>query len=134
MLGFAIQSIPFGTMNAPFNDSRASGLLSRVREDIAHLRQDVGNLVQHTARHTLPEGARGLADNARHRLAAGGNYAASRLRTLRQSPPRQAIGIVGGALLVGLLAAGAYALCKNGCCQAARLEDDDFDPSGDEPV
>lgn len=120
-------------MNTPFHDSRTAGLLSRVREDIAHLRQDVGNLVQHTARHTLPEGARGLADTARHRLAAGGSYAASRLRSLSQSPPRQAIGIVGGALLVGLLAAGAYALCKNGCCRAERLDDADFEPS-DEPV
>jgi len=120
-------------MNTPFHDSRAAGLLSRVREDIAHLRQDVGNLVQHTARHTLPEGARGLADTARHRLAAGGSYAATRLRSLTQSPPRQAIGIVGGALLVGLLAAGAYALCKNGCCGTERLDDEDFD-SSDNPV
>lgn len=72
-----------------------------------------------------------MADTARERLAAGGSYAASRLRSLGQSPPRQAIGIVGGALLVGLLAAGAYALCKNGCCRSERLDDEDFDRSDD---
>jgi hypothetical protein len=122
-------------MNSPFTDSRTSGLLSRVREDIALLRQDVGHLVQHTTRHTLPDSARGLADQARHRLAAGGSYAATRLRSLRESPPRQAIGIVGGALLVGLLAAGAYALCKGGCCQSAGCENDESSGEpADEPV
>jgi hypothetical protein len=112
-------------MNSPFTDSRASGLLSRVREDISLLRQDVGHLVQHTTRHTVPEGARGLADHARHRLAAGGAYASSRLRSLRENPPRQALGILGGALLVGLLAAGAYALCQGGGCPSSRRASDD---------
>jgi len=122
-------------MNSPFTDSRASGLLSRVREDIALLRQDVGHLVQHTTRHTLPDGARGLADHARHRLAAGGSYAASRLRSLRESPPRKALGILGGALLVGLLAAGAYTLCQGGGCPASRRASDDHsEEPADEPV
>jgi hypothetical protein len=103
-------------------DSRAATLLSRVREDIAHLRQDVGNLARHTTLHTLPEGARELAENARHQLAAGGSYAASRLRALRSSPPRASIGVIGGAVLVGALAAGIYALCRSEACAARRRE------------
>lgn len=97
----------------PFHDNRAAGLLSRVREDISHLRQDVANLVTHTTRHTLPKGARDLADSARHQLAAGGSYAASRLRGLRDSPPKQALGVLGGAILVGVIAAAVYVVCKS---------------------
>ncbi len=110
--------------HSPFNDSRAAGLLTRVREDISHLRHDVGNLVNHTARHTLPQGARGLADNARQQLFAGGSYAANRLRSLSANPPRQAIGVIGGAILVGILAAGVYALCKSESCAARRREEE----------
>lgn len=100
----------------PFQDRRASGLLNRVREDIGHLREDIGNLLSHTTKHTLPDGARELADQAKHRLAVGGAYAADRLRYLRNHPQRQAAGWIGGALLVGAVAAGIYALCKhNGC-------------------
>jgi hypothetical protein len=109
--------------HSTLQDSRTVGLLSRVREDIAHLRQDVGNLVQHTTHHTLSQGARELAENARHQIAAGGSYAASRLRSLRISPPRQAIGVIGGAILVGALAAGLYALCRSESCTAARREE-----------
>ena len=100
-------------MNTPFHDRRASSLFSRVREDLSHLRADVGNLVHHTARYTVPQGARDIADTARHRLAEGGHFAASRLRSLRSSPPRQAIGVLGGAILVGVLAAGIYAIVKS---------------------
>lgn len=103
-------------------DSRTVGLLSRVREDIAHLRQDVGNLARHTTFHTLPQGARELAENARHQLAAGSSYAASRIRSFRSSPPKQAIGVIGGAILIGALAAGIYALCKSESCAARRRE------------
>jgi hypothetical protein len=103
-------------------DSRTVGLLSRVREDIAHLRQDVGNLARHTTFHTLPQGARELAENARQQLAAGGSFAASRIRSLRASPPRQAIGVIGGAILIGALAAGIYAMCRSESC-AARLRE-----------
>ena len=114
----------------PFQDSRAAGLLSRVREDISHLRQDVANLVTHTTRHTLPRGARELADTARHQLSAGGSYAADRFRSLRESPPKQALGVLGGAILVGVIAAGIYAVCKSECRAAA---DDPMDPEeGDE--
>jgi len=100
-------------MNSPFHDRRASSLFSRVREDLSHLRADVGNLVHHTARYTLPQGARDIADTARHRLVEGGHLAANRLRSLRSSPPRQAIGVLGGAILVGILAAGIYAIVKS---------------------
>lgn len=85
----------------PLQDSRTVGLLSRIREDIGHLRQDVGNL-------------------ARHRIAAGSSYAASRLRSFRASPPRQAFGVIGGAILIGALAAGIYAVCRSESCAARR--------------
>ncbi|GAA5116856.1 hypothetical protein JIN84_18340 [Luteolibacter yonseiensis] len=96
-----------------FNDRRASNLLNRVRDDIFHLREDVGSLLSHTTKKTLPNGARELADQAKSQLAAGGAYAASRLRDFRGHPPRQSAGWIGGALLVGVLAYGVYSLCQN---------------------
>ena len=117
-------------IHLPFQDRRASGLLSRVREDISHLRQDVANLLTHTTKHTLPQGARDLADSARHQFAASSNYAAAQLRSLRSHPPKQAaLGVLGGAILVGVIAAGIYAVCKSDNCAAASL-----DPEDDIPV
>lgn len=108
-----------------FHDPRASDLLSRVSEDISLLRQDVGHLVSHTARHTLPTGARELAANARSHLAAGRLRTAEQMRALREhaGPPAA---WVGGAVVVGLLAAGVYWFCKDGC--AYQAED------GEEPM
>lgn len=100
---------------SPFHDPRAVKLLSRVREDLSHLRQDIASLVSHTTHRTLPEGAKELADNARHQFAAGSAYAASRLKALRSAPPRETIGIAGGLVAVGLIALGVYALCKSNC-------------------
>lgn len=116
-------------IHLPFQDRRAAGLLSRVREDISHLRHDVANLLTHTTKHTLPQGARDLADSARHQFAAGGNYAASQFRSLRAHPPKQALGVLGGAILVGVIAAGIYAVCKSDNCTAASR-----DPEDDLPV
>ena len=104
-------------MNAsPFQDPRANDLLSRVSEDVSLLRQDIGNLLSHTARHTLPAGARGLADTARNRLAAGKVYSAEHLRALRDQVNQPATAWIGGAVVVGLIAAGVYWFCKDGCC------------------
>ena len=100
---------------SPFHDDRAVQLLSRVGDDISQLRQDIRSLFSHTTRRTIPDGARGLADTARQQFAAGGSYAASRLRSLKSNPPKEAIGLAGGLLVVGLLALGAYALCKSNC-------------------
>jgi uncharacterized membrane protein YebE (DUF533 family) len=108
--------------SSPFTDRRANGLLNRVREDVSHLREDIGNLLSHTTKKTLPNGARDLAEQAKHQLAASGAYAASRLRDFRRQPPRQSAGWVGGAMVVGLLAYGAYALCQK-CCQNKQLAD-----------
>ena len=108
----------------PFQDPRANDLLSRVSQDVSLLRQDVGNLFSHAARHTLPEGARELADTARNRLAAGRLYTAEHLRTLRSQVNQPATAWVGGAVLVGLLAAGVYLFLKSDCCQASRIEED----------
>jgi hypothetical protein len=119
-------------MNSPFQDRRTSSLFGRVREDLSHLREDVGNLVHHTARYAVPQGAREIADTARHRLVEGGHYAASRLRSLRSSPPRQAIGVLGGAILVGVLAAGIYAIVKSE--NARRANGYDGDSPDDVPV
>ncbi len=95
---------------SPFNDRRTASLLSKVSDDLSHLRDDVGDLISHTTRRTLPKGAKDLADSARQGLAAG----VSQLRSLRGHHPSPCTtGWVGGALLVGLLAVGVYALCKH---------------------
>lgn len=108
---------------SPFQDPRATDLLSRVSEDVSLLRQDIGQLFSHTARHTLPAGARGLADTARNRLLAGRTYSAEHLRTLRNQMNQPATAWIGGAVVVGLIAAGIYWFCKDGCCSAACGED-----------
>jgi hypothetical protein len=104
-------------------DPRASDLLSRVSEDVSLLRQDIRHLASHTARHTLPTGARDLADSARNRLAAGKTYSAAQLRALREQMNQPATAWIGGAVVVGLIAAGIYWFCKDGCCAAAAEEE-----------
>jgi hypothetical protein len=80
--------------SSTIQDPRASGLISRIGEDVSLLSQDVRNLLSHTARHTVPEGARELADRARHQL----------------NQPKALW--LGGALAVGLLAAGTYLVTR----------------------
>ncbi|WAC19384.1 hypothetical protein OVA24_19330 [Luteolibacter sp. SL250] len=109
---------------SPFNDRRALNLLSRVGDDLSQLRQDVAPLISHTAHRTVPDGARQLADTARHQLESGGAYAAARLRALRSTPQREAVGLAGGLLLAGLVAFGVYAICK-GRCEREYPEDGD---------
>lgn len=92
-----------------FYDHRANGLLSRVRDDVSDFRNDLGDLLTRTTRHTIPKGARQLADTAHDHLASGRDYAVARFRSLRGRPAAPALGVVGGAILVGLIAAGAYA-------------------------
>ncbi|MES2439744.1 MAG: hypothetical protein V4584_11780 [Verrucomicrobiota bacterium] len=111
-----------------FTDRRANGLLNRVREDVSHLRDDIGSLLSHTTKKTLPNGARELADQAKHQFAAGSAYAASRFRDLRSQPPRQSASWIGGALVVGLLAYGVYALCQNSCQNRRIADADQFEP------
>jgi len=113
-------------MNTPFQDPRANELLSRVSEDVSLLRQDIGQLFSHTAQHTLPESVRGLADSARSRLAAGKLYSAEQLRALRSQVKQPAVAWVGGAVVVGLIAAGIYLFCKGDCCgECCEQEDED---------
>ena len=99
---------------ATLKDDRAMDLLSRVGDDISVLRDDVRHLIGHTARHTLPAGARELAGSARDTLATGRQHAVEHLRGLREHP-NQPVTWVGGAVALGLLAAGFYWLCKDGC-------------------
>lgn len=109
---------------SPFHDPRSNDLLSRVSDDVSLLRQDIGNLLSHTARRTLPAGARELADTARNRLAAGRVYSAEHLRALREQMNQPATAWIGGAVIVGLIAAGIYWFCKDDCCvQDPELED-----------
>ncbi len=112
--------------NTPFQDPRASDLLSRVSQDVSLLRQDVANLFTHTTRHTLPEGARGLADTARNRLANGKLHTAEHLRALRNQVNQPAAAWAGGALAIGLIAAGIYLFCKSDYC-GERCEDESED-------
>lgn len=119
--------IPITMSQSPFHDDRAVQLLSRVGDDISQLRQDIRRLFSHTARRTLPDGARDLADTARRQFAASGAYASSRLRSLKSTPPKEALGLAGGLVVVGLLAFGVYALCKNGCCREdEELEEEEL--------
>lgn len=120
-------------MSTPlFTDRRASSLLNRVREDVSNLRDDIGSLLTHAKRETLPNGARELADQAKHQLAAGSAYAASRLRGLRSQPPAQSAGWIGGAVVAGLVAYGVYALCrKNGCCSRQAAPPEEFEAEGE---
>jgi hypothetical protein len=123
-LGSHVVTNPHSNMStSPFQDPRANDLLSRVSEDVSLLRQDIGHLISHTARHTLPTGARDLAETARTRLAAGRVYSAAHLRTLRDQVNQPATAWIGGAVLVGLIAAGIYWFCKSDCCMSGCDED-----------
>ena len=97
-------------------------LLSRVGDDISVLRDDMRHLLSHTARHTLPTGAREIVGSARSGLAAGRENGMARLRALREHPNQPATWI-GGAVVMGLIAAGVYWFCKDGCCQEDQVED-----------
>lgn len=113
---------------SPFSDRRTTKLLSRVRDDVSSLRQDIGNLLVHTTRKTMPDGARELADQARNQLAAGGAYAATRMRNLRQHAPHPSTqGWVGGAVVVGILTFGLYYLSRNGCQSDVQIAQDPID-------
>jgi hypothetical protein len=108
------------------SDPRANDLLSRVSEDISLLRQDIGNLFTHARRHTLPEAARGISDTARQRLLTGREFTTEQLRALRSQIQQPATAWVGGAVLVGLLAAGVYWFLKSDCCRHEDVADEDI--------
>jgi hypothetical protein len=113
--------------HSPFRDRRASSLLNRVREDISNLREDIGSLFLHTTKNTVPNSARDLADQAKSQLAAGSAYAADRFRSLRHQPTPHPASWIGGAVVIGLLAVGAYVLIKANCpCE------DDYDLIADD--
>lgn len=117
--------------HSPFRSRSASSLLNRVCDDISSLREDIGSLFLHTTKTTVPNSARDLADQARSQLAAGSAYAVDRFRSLRHQPTRESAGWIGGAVLVGLLAFGAYALIKANCEEdydSLATDDDDYQP------
>ncbi len=94
------------------NDSSKKHL-DRVTKDISQLRQDVASLFSHTTRNAIPDGARDLTDYSRDRLSAGGEFAASQLRYIRNHPGQSSVGILGGILILGAVGAGIYYLCKS---------------------
>ncbi|MGB6222460.1 hypothetical protein [Haloferula sp.] len=113
----------------PFEDKRATQLISRVGEDLASLRNDVKLLVGHATRHTLPDGARELARTGRSQLLSGRDYAAEGVRYLGRSARNHPASVsVGGLLLLGAVAAGAYFLIKgSGCCLSSAEEPDEHE-------
>lgn len=126
---------PVNTMNlSMFQDRHTTGLLNRVRKDVDLLRADIGNLLADTTRRALPNTAHEIADLAKHQLAAGSAYAASRLRNLKATSPPPTASWVGGAALLGLAALGVYAyLCRSSACRQAAAngaDESDFDAGG----
>jgi flagellar basal body-associated protein FliL len=93
--------------------------MNRVREDVSTLRDDIRHLISHTTRQTLPNGARELAGQAKQQIASRGATAATRIRDLGTRHPA---GLIGGAVVIGLLAAGAYALTHHNGHQSATLQ------------
>ena len=115
-------------------NSRTKDLLGHVRSDISQLRSDISTLLSHTSRHTLPQGARDL--RARERLHAGGDFAISQLRHLRNHPARSSVGILGGLILLGAAGTGIYYLCKGQlppCCRNSGSTGNDVHPTSNNP-
>lgn len=106
-------------MSALTEDRKMKDLISRVGEDVSQLRSDIRSLFTHTGRHTLPESARELREQARQRLLAGGTY-------LREHPGQSSVGLLGGLLILGAVGAGIYYLCKSDCCGKLCNRDEDF--------
>lgn len=113
-------------MPALTEDRKMKDLISRVGEDISQLKGDISSLFSHTGRHTLPDSARELGEQAREKLHAGGAFAASQLRYLRQHPGQSSVGILGGLLILGAVGVGIYYLCKSDCCGKLCGRDDDY--------
>lgn len=113
-------------MPALIEDRKMKDLINRVGEDVSQLRSDIRSLFTHTGRHTLPDSARELREQARERLQAGGEFAASQLRYLRHHPGQSSVGILGGLLILGAVGAGIYYLCKSDCCGKLCSRDEDY--------
>jgi hypothetical protein len=111
-------------------DRKMKDLIGRVGDDVSQLRSDISSLFSHTGRHALPESARELRAQARERLSAGGEYAISQMRYLREHPGRSSVGLLGGLVLLGAVGAGIYYLCKGKlpcCCASEWCDEDDMD-------
>ena len=111
-------------------DPKTKDLIGRVGDDVAQLRSDIASLFSHAGRHSIPSSAREIHAEARQRLNAGGQYAAT---YLREHPGRSSVGIFGGLLLLGAVGTGIFYLCKGRlpcCCGADKFCEDDSE--GDE--
>lgn len=110
--------------STPFDDKRARKLLARVGDDLTSLRHDVKSLLKHTATHTLPDGARGLAASGRDGLLSGRDYTHEQMRRLGHSVNEHRTGVsVGGALLLAVAGLGLYLWLSGDCCRRADDEE-----------
>lgn len=117
-------------MSSNFDDKRVGQLLSRVGDDLSSLRHDVKTLLRHTAKHTLPEGARGLAHSGREGLLSGRESANEQMRRLGYSVSEHRTGVsVGGALLLAAAGIGLYFWLNGDCCRSEAGDEslDDFE-------
>lgn len=122
-------------MPSPFSeDAKMKDLLGRVGDDLSQLRSDLSSFFAHAGRHTIPTSARDLRENARQRLSAGGDFAASQLRYISENPTRSSIGITGGLILLGAVGAGIYYLCKSDCCSKSCSNEESEEASGEEEL
>jgi len=102
-----------------FEDRRAAQLLARVGEDLSSLKHDVRTLLGHTTRHTIPDGARHLARSGGERLASGRDQALAGARRVSHVAREHPAGIsLGGLVLLGAVAFGAYLWLKGDCCRS----------------
>jgi hypothetical protein len=108
------------------DDRKMKDLIDRVGKDVSQLRSDIRSLFMHTWRHTLPHSAREIREQARERLHAGGGFAASQFRYIRQHPGQSSVGLLGGLLILGAVGAGIHFLCKSDCCGKPRARDGYF--------
>ncbi len=106
-------------------DPKIKDFISRVGEDVSQLKSDVSSLLKHTGRHAIPESARELRNSARERLHAGGEFANSQIRYIREHPKQSSIGLLGGLVLLGAVGAGIYYLMNSDCCGSSSQEVED---------
>jgi hypothetical protein len=114
--------------NVLLNDQKSKGLLHRIQQDMSVLGKDFRDLVSHTALEVIPCNAKDLANQAARKIKEGGAYATSKIRTINRSPQDETRGWVGGALVVGLLSMGIYAIYRAAGHEPANVANAEAEP------